>query len=123
MKRKRTIAWGKKKKIDSVSEKDRGRRKQKRGETKAKAFHIWGRERERNELLGYLKTSISEEKKKLIALRENIAMEGVRFVLWRLAFLVLVLFLDVSTATLSPTGVNYEGQSSSSSWSHLKIKM
>uniref|UniRef100_A0A1J3IGJ7 non-specific serine/threonine protein kinase n=1 Tax=Noccaea caerulescens TaxID=107243 RepID=A0A1J3IGJ7_NOCCA len=35
-------------------------------------------------------------------------MEGVRFVLWRLAFLVLVLFLDVSTATLSPTGVNYE---------------
>lgn len=27
----------------------------------------------------------------------------------RLGFLVLVWLLDVSTATLSPTGVNYEG--------------
>ncbi|XP_010418023.1 PREDICTED: protein NSP-INTERACTING KINASE 3-like isoform X1 [Camelina sativa] len=35
-------------------------------------------------------------------------MDGVRLVVWRLGFLVLVLFLDVSTATLSPTGVNYE---------------
>ncbi|CAE5962740.1 unnamed protein product [Arabidopsis arenosa] len=36
------------------------------------------------------------------------AMEGVRLMVWRLGFLVLVLLLDVSTATLSPTGVNYE---------------
>ncbi|XP_010533910.1 PREDICTED: protein NSP-INTERACTING KINASE 3 [Tarenaya hassleriana] len=35
-------------------------------------------------------------------------MEGVRFVLWRLGFLVLVLLLDVSAATLSPSGINYE---------------
>lgn len=40
-------------------------------------------------------------------------MEGVRLVFWRLWLLVLVWFLDVTTATLSPTGVNYEGQSSS----------
>lgn len=36
-------------------------------------------------------------------------MEGVRLVVWRLGFLVLLWFLDVSSATLSPTGVNYEG--------------
>ncbi|XP_023643292.1 protein NSP-INTERACTING KINASE 3 isoform X2 [Capsella rubella] len=36
------------------------------------------------------------------------AMEGVGFVVCRLGFLVLVWFLDVSSATLSPTGVNYE---------------
>ncbi|KAL0718743.1 hypothetical protein Bca4012_068066 [Brassica carinata] len=35
-------------------------------------------------------------------------MEGVRLVFWRLGFLVLVWFFDVTTATLSPTGVNYE---------------
>lgn len=42
-------------------------------------------------------------------------MVGARLVFWRLGFLVLVWFHDVTTATLSPTGVNYEGQSSSSS--------
>jgi hypothetical protein len=36
-------------------------------------------------------------------------MEGVRFVVWRLGFLVFVWFFDISSATLSPTGVNYEG--------------
>ncbi|KAF8114223.1 hypothetical protein N665_0040s0078 [Sinapis alba] len=35
-------------------------------------------------------------------------MDGARLVLWRLWFLVLAWFLDVSSATLSPTGVNYE---------------
>lgn len=40
-------------------------------------------------------------------------MEGVRLVFWRLWLLVLVWFFDITTATLSPTGVNYEGQSSS----------
>ena len=37
-------------------------------------------------------------------------MVGARLVFWRLGFLVLVWFPDVTTATLSPTGVNYEGQ-------------
>ncbi|KAF3527555.1 hypothetical protein DY000_02041323 [Brassica cretica] len=35
-------------------------------------------------------------------------MVGARLVFWRLGFLVLVWFPDVTTATLSPTGVNYE---------------
>ncbi|CAN6917735.1 unnamed protein product [Brassica oleracea] len=35
-------------------------------------------------------------------------MVGARLVFWRLGFLVLVWFHDVTTATLSPTGVNYE---------------
>lgn len=47
-------------------------------------------------------------------------MVGARLVFWRLGFLVLVWFHDVTTATLSPTGVNYEGQSSSSSSSSLE---
>lgn len=52
--------------------------------------------------MGSLKLVFSRPK--MIALRRDMAMESVR-----LGFLVLVWLLDVSTATLSPTGVNYEG--------------